>query len=423
MKIINALSQALAVPDKLTRFKNEAHARLEKTNYKQAKRRFLFIIADSGGGHRSTANAVKAEIENRIPDACVYLMPAVDILNTPQRLFSRLIEEGYNQAIKSGAYWMEPLLFNSVYMMELPVVHQYIALRNAQIIDTFQPEAIVAFVPATQELTYLALRHLNKDKEIPLYTVITDMVSMRHNWINPAQAHSFVPTEQAKSYFIGQGIPADKMTVTGLPVHPRFYQQRFDQANADKTVLQAKYQLQPDRFTILLMMGGNGSNSIYKYCKQIDSLGLPVQIIACCGKSQLIKTKVEIYAKISKVPIYAFGFTQEIPELMQVSDLLITKPGSVSIAESITQNLPILIDASTYIMWQEKGNDKYISDHQIGMAFYNTDELSQKLKLLVKDTEAYANIKAKMLAFPKQNATQIITDSLLSPQLMINSAP
>ncbi len=413
MKIINLLDKALDIPDKLTRFKNAAHAQLEKTNYKQAKRRFLFIIADSGGGHRATANAVKAQIESLIPDACVYLMPAVDILNTPQRLFSRLIEEGYNQAIKSGAYWMEPLLFNSVYMMEMPVVHQYIALRNAQIIDSFQPEAIVAFVPATQELTTLALKHLQKDKEIPLYTVITDIVSMRHNWINPGQAHSFVPTEQAKAFFASQGIPGEKMTVTGLPVHPRFYQ-----PNVNKAELQLKYEIQPDRFTILIMMGGNGSQSIYHYCKQIDRLGLPVQIIACCGKSQAIKSKVDIYAKISAVPIHTFGFTQEIPELMQLSDLLITKPGSVSIAESISQNLPILIDASNYIMWQEKGNDKYISENQIGRAFYSKAELSQQLIELVNDPEAYAQIKNKMLAFPKLNANEIITQQILLPAVL-----
>jgi len=162
-------------------------------------------------------------------------------------------------------------------------------------------------------------------------------------------------------------------------------------------------------------MGGNGSQSIYQYCKQIDRLGLPVQIIACCGKSQAIKTKVDIYAKISDIPIYSFGFTQEIPELMQLSDLLITKPGSVSVAESITQNLPILIDASSYIMWQEKGNDKYISENQIGRAFYSKAELSQHLTELVNDPAQYALIKKKMQDFPRQPSTALITDHILQP--------
>jgi UDP-N-acetylglucosamine:LPS N-acetylglucosamine transferase len=414
VKILDILENTLKYPDKITGFKNQAHALLEKTNYKQAKRKFLFIIADSGGGHRATANAVKAAIENLLPDSCVYLMPAVDILNTPQRLFSRLIEESYNQSIKMGTYWMEPLLFNSVFIMELPVIHHYIALRNAQIIDTFQPEAIVSFVPATQEITYLALCHLKKEKEIPLYTVITDIVSMRHNWIMKEQAYSFVPTEQALAFFSNRGIPKEKMLVSGLPVHPHFYAD-----TASKLEIQSKYNLDQNLFTIMILMGGNGSQSIYKYCKQINDLGLPVQIIACCGKSKTIKAKVEIFAKVSKIPIHVFGFTKDIPELMKVSDVLITKPGSVSIAESITQELPLLIDASSYIMWQEKGNDAYIEQNEIGMAFRTKYELTEKLTKLVAQPECYQAIKNKMTAFPKKNSTQLIANILINSRISL----
>ncbi len=310
-----------------------------------------------------------------------------------------------------GTYWMEPFLFNSVYIMETPGIHDYIALRNAQIMHSFQPEAIVSFVPATQELSYLALKFLKKEKEIPLYTVITDMVSMRHNWIMPEQAYSFVPTEEAKTFFVERGIAPEKMQVTGLPVHPRFYQD-----TQTRELLQQKHKLDPERFTILIIMGANGSKSIYTYCKLIESLNLPVQIIACCGTSHVIKSKVEIFAKISSIPIHAFGFTREIADLMKVSDLLITKPGSVSIAESISQNLPIFIDASTYIMWQEKGNDEYIEKHQLGKAFRSPDELAQKLTDLVNHREKYTAIKQTISDFPRQNAAEIIARHLVDAQ-------
>jgi len=408
MSIIRILDQILSPSDQLLKFKNEARRQLEKTNYRTAKRRFLFIIADSGGGHRTTANAVKAQILSEQPDACVYLMPAVDILNTPQRLFSRGIEEAYNHSIQMGTYWMEPFLFNSVYMMELPVIHQYIALRNAQIVAEFQPESIVAFVPATQEITYHGLQFLQKEKEIPLYTVITDLVSMRHNWIMPEQAFSFVPTQDAKTFFEQRGIPSEKMQVTGLPVHPRFYQQ-----GADIASLKQKYQLDPERFTLLILMGANGSQSIYSYCKLIDSLGLPIQIIACCGKSRQVQALLEVYARSSKNPIKVMGFTREIDELMQVSDLLLTKPGSVSLVESITQNLPLLIDASNYIMWQERGNDTYVEQHKIGMVFRSRQGLKAILDLLLNQPEKYADLKRNLQNFPKQNSTALIAEHLL----------
>lgn len=407
MNILPLLDKLLTPSDQLTRFKNQARRQLEKTGYQTAARRFLFIIADSGGGHRTTANAVKAAILEQLPEACVYLMPAVDILNTPQRLFSRGIEEAYNHAIQRGNYWMEPFLFNSVYMMELPVVHDYIALRNAQIIAEFRPEAIVAFVPATQEITYHALEYLQLADQIPLYTVITDLISMRHNWLIPEQAFAFMPTAEAQAYFAARGMPAAKMQVTGLPVHPRFYR-----PPAPQQQLRQKYGL-ADRFTLLMLMGANGSQSIYSYCRLIERLGLPIQILACCGKSVQLKAQLEGFARTASTPIHVFGFTDEIAELMQVSDLLLTKPGSVSIAESLTQNLPLLIDASSYIMWQERGNDAYIEQHKLGMAFRSRQGLEAILSLLVTRPERHAELKARLEAFPKPNSAALIAGHLL----------
>jgi UDP-N-acetylglucosamine:LPS N-acetylglucosamine transferase len=409
MKIISFLDKFLKYPDKITFFKNEAHSKLEKTNHNQAERRFLFIIADSGGGHRSSANAVKAEIESLIPNACVFLMPAVDILNTPQRLLSRFIEESYNTALKYGAYWMEPLLFNSVFVMEKPVIFQYISLRNSQIIKSFDPEAVVAFVPATQNISYLALKYLKKEKEVPLYTVITDLVSLRDNWIIKEQYKSFVPTEKAKKYFLSKGISEDKMIISGLPINPKFY--KDTQSIED---LKSKYNINKELFTIMILMGGSGAYSIYKYSKIIDELGLPVQIIACCGKSKSLKEKVEKLSKVSDIPIHVFGFTKDIPEIMKISDILITKPGPGSIAESISQNLPMLIDASNYIMWQERGNAEYIEENNLGMVFRSISEFNKKITDLVINKDNYKSIKNSMVNFPKNNATNIIAKSILN---------
>ncbi|MFN8674422.1 MAG: glycosyltransferase [Candidatus Sericytochromatia bacterium] len=415
MGIINLLDNFLKYPDKLTGFKNHAHARLEKTNYKSAERRFLFVIADSGGGHRTTANAVKAEIESLIPNSCIFLMPGVDILAHPQRVFGRLVEETYNTALKVGAYWVEPFLFKSLSGMELPLMFEYIYLRNSQLIETFNPEAIISFVPATQNISYYALKYLKREKEIPLYTVITDLNSMRDSWIIEDQSYSFVPTEKAKDFFIKLGIKEEKMIVTGLPVNPKFYK-KFD--NIEE--LKEKYELKKDLFTIMIIMGGYGSYSIYKYSKLIEELNLPVQIIACCGKSKSLYENVTKLSKESKTPIKVLGFTDKLPELMAISDVIISKPGSVTVVESINQNLPLLIDASNYIMWQEKGNAEYIEENKIGMAFRSETDLSEKIKFLVTNKDKYLEIKNNIVNFPKSNATNFIAKAILEPNKYLN---
>lgn len=411
MKIIQFLDRLLKLPDQLTRFQNVAGTELENHDYKNARRKYLFVIADSGAGHRTTANAVKAAIEKLEPEASVFLMRAMDILNTPQRLFSVGIEEAYNQAIQAGAYWLEPLLFHSVYMMELPFFLDYIALRNAQIIARFAPEAIVSFVPATQKISYHSLKFLKRETEIPLYTVTTDLVSMRDNWIIPEQAHAFISTQEAYDDFVAQGISPEKMQVTGLPVHPRFDNETL--SSEERAEFRTQHGLDPDRFTLMIMMGGNGSQSIYDYAKAIEQSQLPLQIIACCGRNQKLYERLTLLAKISKTPIHVQGFTHEIPYWMRLSDLLLTKPGSVTIAESISQKLPLMIDATRYIMWQEKGNAEYLEKYKIGLSFRSQDELMDKLKGLVLQSERYAELKAQMEKFPRHNAAETIAEYLL----------
>ena len=91
--------------------------------------------------------------------------------------------------------------------------------------------------------------------------------------------------------------------------------------------------------------------------------GLPdIQLVVVAGRNQAMRRKLEQCTW--QVPTQIHGFVQNMPELMAASDLLVTKAGSVTLAEAFVVGLPVIIYG--FVPGQEEGNIGYISEHGAG---------------------------------------------------------
>ena len=70
---------------------------------------------------------------------------------------------------------------------------------------------------------------------------------------------------------------------------------------------------------------------------------LDIQLIAVCGNNKKLKVSLEAVASSSPGRAVVFGYTDEVPRLMAASDLLVTKPGGLTVSEAMTMGLPIAI--------------------------------------------------------------------------------
>jgi 1,2-diacylglycerol 3-beta-galactosyltransferase len=118
-----------------------------------------------------------------------------------------------------------------------------------------------------------------------------------------------------------------------------------------------------DKFTILLMGGGQGLGRVYETAEAIGRSGLDVQLIVVAGRNKKLKEQLD--AARWPIDLQAYGFIQDIPALMDASDVLITKAGPTTICEAFTRSLPIII--SGYIPSQENENADYVTDNQAGV--------------------------------------------------------
>jgi processive 1,2-diacylglycerol beta-glucosyltransferase len=97
---------------------------------------------------------------------------------------------------------------------------------------------------------------------------------------------------------------------------------------------------------------------------------------------------------------------------MSVSDLIVTKPGGLTITEAIIKELPIVVSSS--LPGQEERNIEFILNNSIGMLATSPNSLISCIKSLKKDEEKYNSIKLNMSKLKKPKASYDIANLILS---------
>jgi len=157
----------------------------------------------------------------------------------------------------------------------------------------------------------------------------------------------FVASEACSQDLIRLGAPADRVYPTGIPIDPSFREPK------DRQLVAKSLGLDPSMPIILVMGGGLGFGSIERTVQQLEDIKLPLQLIVVAGKNPELRRQVQAVARTSRHRIVALGYTHRIQQLMSAADLLVTKPGALTLSEALASSLPmILVDP---IPGQEEG--------------------------------------------------------------------
>jgi len=393
------------------------------------QRTLLFLIADTGAGHRSAANAINnalklieqqqqeewharlqknqslmgesgqavlVDMELAPP---TYRVVIVDVFEEYSRFPLREAVKLYGPTIRYN-----PKLYGEVFhlsnkrgsvrtvnALSRPLIHNGLL----RLITSVQPDVIVSIHPLLNHVTIGALQELGLN--IPFLTVVTDLISVHQAWYAPGADGYIVPTEQAKQLCIKLGLDKERIHMFGMPIDPK-----FTRSVASREELREKFGLKPGLPTILLVGGGDGAGGLQKAVRAISRARLPVQLIVVTGRNKrlyayLQRTKVNL-----RVPAKIFGFVQNMPEMMHAADVIITKAGPGTICEALACNLPIIL--SGYVPGQEEGNIDFVVKNDVGVLALEPSELIDSLRLLIKpgSPELRRRVKnAKRLSRPR----------------------
>ena len=170
----------------------------------------------------------------------------------------------------------------------------------------------------------------------PILAVQTDF-DIPASWVQPEIAAYCVADEDARARLLGWGVAPSRILLCGLPVDPAF---AFP---FDKHEVAQALGLDPRRPVVLAMGSGAAPMPLDRVVGALEHCNEPMQVLAVAGHDGVLLRRLELLRGRLAMDLHVFGWSENIPELMAVSDLLIATPASVIAAEALAAGLPMIL--------------------------------------------------------------------------------
>ena len=332
--------------------------------------RCMVLSVDIGAGHRSAAEALCAAIDDIAPGSKHQVLEALDYLGPGAGTVAKELYFGVLQELPDlwGMLYQE----RGILGLLSPVVELVDDLRSslklAPVVHAFRPHVVVAVHPIACGLAAALAR--GGDVNGPAMAVLTDY-DAHPSWVVRGLEHYLVPSEQVADDLGSQGVRADRVTVTGIPLRAGF-------AHVRGRAAPQLPGLEPGRFTILMLGGGLGLGPILETAEALASLEGPIQLALVCGSNHRLQQAADQLARHSGVPLKVWGRVDNIWDQMAAADLAVGKPGGLTCAELMAVGLPLV--ALAPIPGQEQANcDALVRQ---GVALHAPDPASARAAVL-----------------------------------------
>jgi len=291
----------------------------------------LFLIGDTGGGHRSAAAAVQQSLERVQPGR---FAPVIcDPLRGPDvpgllRWFAGLY--GLCIRLTPWLWWSFWRTSNSPFGLRLlrrtimaPV---YGSVERA--VEACRPALIVAFHPMTADPAVRARRLTGSSA--PAITVVTDLVTAHLSWVDAAVDRVVVPSEVVADRCARDGTPADRYVPLGLPVAAEFCRPPLD--DAQRRELKRELGLRGE-FLVVLTGGAEGSGRLRRCAVAILRQVADVDVVVICGRNRSLRRRVgRLAERGGDGRLTAQGFVGNMADWLRCADIVVGKAGPGTIA-------------------------------------------------------------------------------------------
>jgi 1,2-diacylglycerol 3-beta-galactosyltransferase len=354
-------------------------------DYAISSKRILIIMSDTGGGHRSAAQAIAAALNQFHPG-----FVRVDLLD----FFARCTPWPINQAgpvygsLINHAPWAWAALYNATNSRRrietiLRTAIPFVSHCMVNCLQADPPDVMVSVHPLANHLAVAVanrLAGLGSARSRPqVLTVVTDLETTHSSWFCANVDWCLVPTRTASERGLNFGMPPDRLQVIGLPVDPRFEPQETGERTPIYVAnIRTRLGINPERFTVLLVGGGEGMAKIYKLARAVAEAKLPVQLVVVAGRNLRLRQRLE--QTVWEIPTSIHGFVNNMPDWMHAADVIVTKAGPSTISEALLVGLPILLYG--FVPGQEAGNVHLVVENGAGLLTDTPEKLVAALREL-----------------------------------------
>lgn len=358
----------------------------------------LILSASTGGGHMRASKAIEGymtqqnkDINVKIVDSLLYISPIL------------------NKTVTGGYVYLAtktPRLYGKLYDLTnkdhklanfVTRVNNIFANKLLPLIDDFKPDVIITTHPFPTEM--MSRLKSKREINIPLICIMTDYAPHKA-WINEKVDAYIVANDDMVGKMVSEGVDSKCIYPYGIPVDEVFFEEK------EKQLVLEELGLDRNLPTILMMAGSFGVNNVFDVYKNIVDIDLDFQIILVTGRNQKLYNNFEDIIGESTKKTKLIYFTNEINKFMQASDIIITKPGGLTVTEALACNIPMAVfDA---IPGQEEENAEFLIKHNMAVRIKDGDSCRNAIVELLKDGNKLENMKEACKSFDKNDSTKNI---------------
>jgi UDP-N-acetylglucosamine:LPS N-acetylglucosamine transferase len=371
--------------------------------------KILIISSDTGGGHRSAAQALSDGLQ-RLWQGQSIAVRIIKAVEESHHITDKLVGV-YNWTLRHKQGWMK-YLYWAINRFR-PETREFFQRRCIgfcrDIFEKWCPHIVVSVHPLTQHIFGRILRELNLQEQIPLVTVVTDpCYGFWKGWACDDVSLYLVANDDARRQLVDYGVNPDKIKISGLPLHPKFK----EVTEADAQDARRAFGLDPDKFTVFVNAGWIGGGNIPAIFRELVRGDIDVQAIFLAGKNENLRREAEELAKTARFPVKVIGYSDEIEKLMHSANVMVSKLGGLTTFEALACRLPIIADAITPPMPQEAGTVKLIAKRGAGILLEKASDIVPIIQSLVGDSRRYRDMKAATASLTIPNSTEQIINEI-----------
>lgn len=338
----------------------------------RSMKKVLILTASTGDGHnRAAESLVEAFAANN------YSAIKFDFLKGSSHLLNTFIVNGYKQLAFNF-----PKVYGNLYKFSnfkrFNTILPSVLINNVEEavlaeIRKYKPDIIVG----THAFAVTIVSKLKKRNliNVPFVSIITDYIA-HGSYIDDAVDAYVTGSEYTRLNMIRRNVPKYKVFPFGIPIRKDFLCNK-----------EFRDKFPSEYFNVLLMGGGMGLRFITPVLKKLIQNEHKLRIVVVCGNNNLLKEALdkEYSRKTNNKEVHILGFTTNIPELMDEADVIITKPGGLTVSESIAKRLPMLLPYA--IPGQEKENMAFLFSSGAAADVSKLDDFNQVLDNLIQHPE------------------------------------
>lgn len=365
-------------------------------------KRVLLMYISEISGHHSASIAVEKAIKMGRPDTEVLNINAFNYTNP---IWERIINRAYMSVVKNTPEIWDYLYDNPKVLKRVRRIREMIHRANTEkvkgLFEGFNPDVVACTqaYPCGMVADYKKMFNLN----LPLLGILTDYAPHSY-WIYDNVDAYVVPSRETGQKLIRDGVWEERIKPLGIPIDPKY------SASLNKDLIKQELGLDGNLPVILIMGGGQGLGPIKKILLMIDRLKQEFQVLVIAGTNK--KLYNWIHKRRFKKRVFPFGYADFVEKLMEVSTLIVTKPGGVTTAEALAKGLPILI--INPLPGQEAMNTRFLLNEGVALKAANEAELAELLDWLLTNPGKLRQISQKASSYARPDAAVKIAELILS---------